>query len=107
MIQDAVRLFNLIDQQAAQYGFGVQKIEPNLDGISCRVELSSPEGKRGKTITIFRDAIEQTIRENKLAAAIAQNVDWELSEGNAGAIARSASAHPTRGRYYRSMRNDL
>jgi hypothetical protein len=90
MTQDEVRLFGLIDQRAAQYGYGVQRIEPNPDGVSYRVELSSPEGKRSKTMTIFRDAIDQTVRENSLAAAIAQNIDRELAEGNAGAISRSA-----------------
>jgi hypothetical protein len=81
---EEVRLSNLIDQRAAQRGYGVQRIEPSPDGGFYTVELSSPEGKRTKNIVIFRDAVEQTVIENRLADAIAQNIDRELSEANSG-----------------------
>ena len=84
MTPEEVRLSNLIDQRAAQYAYGVQRIEPSPDSSFYKVELTSPERKRTKSIVIFRDAVEQTARENRLADAIAQNIDRELSEGNSG-----------------------
>jgi hypothetical protein len=81
---EEVILSNLIDQRAAQHGYGVQRIEPSPDGSFYKVELTSPDSKRTKSIVIFRDAVEQTARQNRLVDAIAQNIDRELSEGNSG-----------------------
>jgi hypothetical protein len=55
-------------------------MEPNPDGTFYTVELSSPEGKHTKSVVIFRDAVEQTARDNRLVDAIAQNIDRELVE---------------------------
>jgi hypothetical protein len=87
---DEVRIFNLIDQRAARYGYGVRQLTPDQSGILYRVVLSTPEYKHDKMITIFKDAIEQTLSENKLADAIAMNVDRELGDGNSGPFGRSA-----------------
>lgn len=87
MSPDETRLFSLIDERAAQYGYGVSKLQSGGDDSVYTVELTSPaNGKRAKRIVIFRDAVQQTVRENRLAPAIAQNIDNELDDGDSGAI---------------------
>jgi len=72
---------NLMSARAAQYGYDVYRIDPNADGKSYRVELTSPvEGKRTVLMTVFEDALAETSREGKLAEAIVLNLDNELHE---------------------------
>jgi len=84
MTVDEVKLFNLIDQQTAQHGYGVCKIRQSADGSFYRIELSSSDGKRDKSLIVFREAAEQTIRENRLTFGIQQNIASELGGENSG-----------------------
>jgi len=70
---------SLVGARAAQYGYDVYRIDANADGKSYRIELTSPvEGKRTVLLTVFEDALAATLREGKLAEAIALNLDNEL-----------------------------
>jgi hypothetical protein len=72
---------SLISARAARYGYDVYKFDVNSDGKSYRAELTSPlEGKRTVLLTVFEDALAATLRESKLAQAIALNLDNELRE---------------------------
>jgi hypothetical protein len=57
----------------------VYRIEPNADGKSYKVELTSlQQGEQTILFTVFEDALAETFREGKLAEAIALNLDSEL-----------------------------
>lgn len=81
-----IRLLNLIDERTAQYGYGGYNLEQDLGGRIYTVKLSSPCGKRDKTLIIFSEAAQRSMDEGALAETICRNIDRELGEGNCGRV---------------------
>ena len=79
-MRDEIRFCQkLISASVAQYGYDVYRIDPNADGKSYAVRLTSPEErKREIQVTVFEDALAQTFLEGKLAEAITLNIDNEF-----------------------------